>query len=148
LSVVSCQLWNAEHGQEYLPMPPFVRRRSRGFTLLEVLATLLLMAIVLPVVMNGITLATGAGGVAASKVDAATLAEGKLNELAASPSQLESGHQEGDFGEDHPGYQWTADVDSRDTNLLEVSVQVQWEAMGRKRALTLTTWKYVGAEQQ
>lgn len=124
-----------------------MRAGARGFTLLEVLATMLLMAIVLPVVMNGITLATGMERVSASRIEAASLAESKLNELAAS-TQLDSGHQEGDFGEDYPGYRWTADTENTEmTSLVELSVQVLWNARGQDRHVTVTTMKYSGGVQ-
>ena len=50
-------------------------RRQAAFTLVEVLATLALIAIVLPVAMNGISLATAAAGVAKQQMEAASLAE-------------------------------------------------------------------------
>ena len=60
---------------------PFGARR--GFTLLEVLATLVLVGIILPAVMHGISLATIAAGEAKHKVEAVSLAQTKLAELTA-----------------------------------------------------------------
>jgi len=56
------------------------RSTSAGFTLAEVLAALLFMAIVIPVAVQGLQLATRAGEVARRKNQAARVAERILNE--------------------------------------------------------------------
>ena len=56
--------------------------RRGGFTLIEVLATMLLLGIVLPVAMRGVSVALSAAGTARHLSEAAVLAEAKLNELA------------------------------------------------------------------
>src|SRR4051812_36551163 len=57
--------------------------RARGFTLVEVLTAATLMAIVLPVAMYGVSVSLAASTMARRQAEAATLAEGKLEELAA-----------------------------------------------------------------
>ena len=54
--------------------------RSAGFTLAEVLAALLFMAIVIPVAVQGLQIANRAGEVAERKSQAARIAERVLNE--------------------------------------------------------------------
>jgi len=54
--------------------------RCGGFTLAEVLAALLFMAIVIPVVIEGMHLASRAGAVAARKSEAALVAQRVLSE--------------------------------------------------------------------
>lgn len=114
-----------------------------GFTLLEVLATMMLIAIVLPTTMKAISLCTAAAGVARSVDEAARLGDSKLNELATSPS-LATGSQSGDFAPDYPDYRWTAQITERDTDLLEIAVQVTWTERGQERQVTLTTLQYTG----
>lgn len=58
-------------------------RRPRGFTLIEVLATIFLLAIVVPVAMQAISVSTSAASVAEHQTTAAALAESKLAELIA-----------------------------------------------------------------
>jgi len=81
----------------------FSRRRSAaGFTLAEVLAALLLMAIVIPVAIDGLRIASVAGEVAERKAEAARVGERVLNESVVTangdlPNQtgtiVENGHE-------------------------------------------------------
>ena len=54
--------------------------KRQGFTLAEVLAALLFMAIVVPVAMEGLHIASLAGAVAQRKSEAARIAQRVLNE--------------------------------------------------------------------
>src|SRR4051812_32907857 len=55
----------------------------RGFTLVEVLATVAFIAIVLPVAMQGISLSVRTAGNARKQAEAAILAQSKLDETLA-----------------------------------------------------------------
>ncbi len=119
------------------------RPMAHAFTLIEVLATLLLMAIVLPAVMQGVTLATGAGSAARWRTEAAGLAKSKLSEIIAT-DQWQQGNLSGDFNPDWPGFQWQATVqpwpgDTNGTGLQQVDLTVTWTERGRSESLTLTT---------
>jgi type II secretion system protein I len=119
------------------------RARSRaGFTLPEVLATLLLVAIVLPSVMQGISLATAAAGTARQRSEATALAESKLNELVAT-NQWQSGGLSGDFGEQWREYTWQAEVQSWvEPTARQLLVHVVWNARGRNYDVALATLVY------
>lgn len=119
------------------------RRRSRGFTLPEVLATLVIVGIVLPVAMRGITVSMRAAGEARHKTEAGQLAQQKLNELLLDRSSSSSFSGSGDFGETFPEYKWestsgTASLNTT-TEVDEVAVTVKWTAQGAERSVTLTT---------
>lgn len=58
--------------------------RAQGFTLAEVLAAMLFMAIVIPVAVQGLQIASRAGEVAQRKAQAARIAERVLNESLVS----------------------------------------------------------------
>jgi len=131
-------------------LPPHTRRprlaghiRVRaGFTLPEVLATLLLVAIVLPSVMQGISLATAAAGTARQRSEATALAESKLNELVAT-NQWQSGGLSGDFGEQWREYSWQAEVQSWvEPSARQLQVHVVWTARGRNYDVVLSTLVY------
>ena len=73
----------------------FVKRTNRnwaqdGFTLVEVLAALLFMAIVIPVALQGLQIASRAGEVAQRKTVAARVAERILNESIATTNWTQS----------------------------------------------------------
>ena len=76
-----------------------------GFTLAEVLAALLFMAIVIPVAMQGLLVASRAGSVSERKAVGARLAENKLNELIVT-GQWQSAAQKGTIEEGLQSYPW------------------------------------------
>jgi len=115
----------------------------KGFTLIEVLAALLLIAIVLPVVMQGLSLASAAAGSARRRTEAAGLAESKLNELVATGS-WQTGNVSGDFAPDWPEYRWEAALstyssDSSGQSLEEIDLRVMWTQRGREESVALST---------
>jgi len=80
--------------------------QSAGFTLAEVLAALLFMAIVIPVAVQGLQLATRAGEVAQRKNQAARVAERILNENIATTNWNQSS-QGGTIYEGTRQFRWT-----------------------------------------
>jgi prepilin-type N-terminal cleavage/methylation domain-containing protein len=122
------------------------RRRFRfgAFTLVEVLVTLALVGITFPVVMTGVTLSLQAADDARKKEEASGLAQQKLSELVESAGNGESAQTSGDFGADHPGFTWQAQVSNVDTDLDQVSVRVSWTSRGRERGLELAGYAYTG----
>src|SRR5882762_3454795 len=80
-------------------------RRRAGFTLVEVLAALLFMAIVIPVAVEGLRIANLAGQVAQRKSVAARVAERLLNEIVVT-SQGSQSTQSGTVQEGPYQYRW------------------------------------------
>jgi prepilin-type N-terminal cleavage/methylation domain-containing protein len=87
------------------------RWRQRGFTLAEVLAALVFMAIVIPVTLQGVRIASRAGSVAERKAVAARLAERKLNELIVT-GQWQSSASWGTLSEGWQTYDWEVESES------------------------------------
>lgn len=126
--------------------PRVSSHRPRAFTLPEVLATLVLMGLVLPAVMKGISLALAASDDARRRVEAVGLAENKLAELGADIALNQgSGGGSGDFGDEAPGYRWESTTATVDTSLTEMQVRVTWTARGAERGVTLCTYAYAGS---
>lgn len=106
------------------------KRAHAGFTLAEVLAALLFMAIVIPVAVQGLRIASRAGSVSERKAVGARLAERKLNELLVT-GQWESAAQRGTVQEGLQSYTWQLQSEpwSEDGTMrlltLHVSVPVQ-----------------------
>lgn len=115
--------------------------RHAGFTLIEVLVTMLLLGIILPVTMRGISLALAASSHAERMSIAADLADEKLNDLITQ-GITNTGTGAGDFSPDHPDYHWKSDIQTRDYGLDEVDLTVSWMERGRERSLVLSTLVY------
>src|SRR2546422_7142993 len=79
--------------------------RAGGFTLVEVLAALVFMAIVIPVAMQGLRIANLSGQVAERKGSAAQLADRLLNEMIVT-SQWKESVQRGTVVEGPYQYRW------------------------------------------
>ncbi len=127
--------------------PPVAAGGRGGFTLIEVLAAMLLIGIVIPVAMQGVTAATRAGSVARHRTDAATLADSKMAELTVT-NAWDGGTMSGDFGADFPGYSWSATVGAWDgdvngVGLQQLDVKVTWADRGQQSAATVSSLVYV-----
>jgi type II secretory pathway pseudopilin PulG len=113
-------------------------RRAGGFTFIEILATLTLLAIVLPAVMMGLSISLSAAGAARNQSQASALAYGKLMEISAEGLWQQTALS-GDFGPDWPEFKWTAEAREWDGVLQQLDVAVTWLESGRPRTITLST---------
>jgi len=118
-------------------------RRRGGFTLVEVLVTMAMMAAILPVAMRGISVAITTASTARHKAEAATLAQSKLNELMSTYLLIGDTSvvgSSGDFGEAWPNYTWTS-TSSDDTQLgvTQMTLTVTWTERGGQRSYDLST---------
>ncbi len=134
-------------------------RRKAGFTLAEVLAALFFMAIVIPVTIQGLRVASLAGVVAQRKSEAARVAERILNEFVLTTNWNKS-VQSGTIVEGIREYQWSVRTDPWNqtmTNLLGInqgamalsaasqdalnilSVEVAYSVQGQTNAVRLST---------
>ena len=117
-------------------MSASTHRKEGGFTLAEVLVTLLFLAIVLPVAMRGVSLSMAAASNARHTRQATSLAQMKLHELTTLTSP--SGPQSGDFP-DYPDYRWTCQVSSTNYGVNQVDLRVSWQDRGLERGVTVST---------
>ena len=114
-------------------------KKSGAFTFVEILAALVFLAILVPAVLEGITLASRASVIAERSALATELAQNKLGELTLN-DQWATGETQGDFGEDWPGMRWKAtqstwEMDAMTVLTLEVFFQVQ----GQEKSVSLST---------
>jgi prepilin-type N-terminal cleavage/methylation domain-containing protein len=124
-----------------LRLPSSVLRLG-GFTFIELLVTMALIAIIMPVAMETISLCTRVGGQSRREMEAASLAKTKLTDLVVT-ADWENGNQQGDFGTDWPGYEWTLVVANwTDAAVRQLDVTVSWRSIGRQRGVTLSTLVY------
>ena len=126
------------------------RRTSRrgAFTIVELLATLTLVCIVLPVVVHGILLCLDVAAHARHQAQATGLAQSKIAELAVT-GQWYDAELDGDFGDDWPEYTWVAQIGEwEDSRLSQLDVYVLWTRRGKDRGVALSTLIYTGAPNE
>lgn len=118
--------------------------QGRGFTFVEVLATMMFASIVLPAAMRGISLAVSAAAESKRVSEATFLAQnliaGILNDTA-----LDYSFPSSDFMPEDSRYNWTAEFfEWQDESLKELVVQVFWDARNSKRSISVSTLVYMG----
>lgn len=124
----------------FAPSSHNVKRRRAAFTLAEVLAALLFMAIVIPVALEGLRIASLAGQVGERKAAAARVAERVLNEVTITGAQA-SGSDSGTITEGPHEYRWTVESAAwvEDNALQETTVRVVYFVQGHEYEVTVTT---------
>lgn len=116
-----------------------VNRRS-AFTLVEVLAALVFMAIVIPTAVHGLQIANRAGQLGLRKTAAARIADRVMSEMMVT-GQLRSGTGSGVVQEGAQQYQWMlrADMWPVVNTMRVVTVQVTFPLQGREYDVRLST---------
>jgi type II secretory pathway pseudopilin PulG len=111
-----------------------------GFTLAEVLAALLFMAIVIPVALQGLRIASRAGSVSERKAIGARLAENKLNELIVT-GQWQSASQRGTIQEGLQSYAWRLQAEPwrEDGAMRLVTIHVTVPVQGQDYDVSVST---------
>lgn len=114
--------------------------KRRPFTLVEVLAALLLLAIVVPVALRALRTATALEQTADTQRREMQLAASKIQELTIG-DLWQSSDSAGSF-EDDPGYRWelaTKSVTVSETTMRQLEVTVYGPARRGDRSFVLTT---------
>src|SRR5882672_10596981 len=116
------------------------RCRCQAFTLAEVLAALLFLAIVIPAAVEAMHVASLAGEVAARKGGAARVADRILNESLVM-TNWSSGTQNGTVTEGTLDFRWTLTSQSwpQDPAMQIVAVEVKFYAQGKDYSVKLST---------
>ena len=121
------------------PAKPRNAKRGDAFTLAEVLAALLFMAIVIPVAVRGLQVASLAGTVGQRKTVAAQIGERVMNELRVT-GQLKDSSQSGTIQQGGLDYRWELRSEAWIENPLQlVTLRVFFPAQGRDYDVSLST---------
>ena len=116
-----------------------VDRLTAAFTLAEALAALAFLAIVIPVAIEALHLASLAGVVAQRKVAAAQFADRWLQELVVT-GQWKQGGNNGNVQEGNQNYHWQLRTDSWEKDALKrLTLSVTYAAQGKEYEVHLTT---------
>lgn len=111
----------------------------RGFTLIEVLASLLMMAIVIPVAMEGMSIASRAGILGQRKATAMRVAERVLNELMIEGQTLQSSDS-GTAVDGDTSYPWTMRIENWSEDAMsQITVAVTFTVQGNPYEVAVTT---------
>lgn len=123
-----------------IPSPTSAASRAQaGFTLAEVLAAMLFMAIVIPVAIGGLRIAALAGEVASRKAVASRVADRVLNEALVT-SQLAKSSQSGSVRDGQIDYQWSLQVEPSGLDTMgTATVTVTYPAQGKNYDVSLST---------
>jgi type II secretory pathway pseudopilin PulG len=125
-------------------------RRASAFTLVEVLAAMLFMAMVIPAVVSALQVSSLSGEFATRKAEAARVADRALNEnLALSNGGSLSGLN-GTVVENGHEFRWTINSQpwSADSTMQLVTAEVSFTAAGREYSVRLNTLVNPLAQQQ
>jgi prepilin-type N-terminal cleavage/methylation domain-containing protein len=122
-------------GAKALPL----QRRARAFTLVEVLASLLLMAIIIPVAMEGMSVASRAGVLGQRKAAAMRVAERVLNELIVQ-GDTQNSTASGNALDGDANYPWTlrSETWSEDA-MTHLTVTVTFTVQGNQYDVSAST---------
>jgi len=110
----------------------------------------MLLAIVVPAINKGISVATGMASSARMRTEATGLAESKLNELLGT-GEWQNGQSSGDFSPDWPQYHWQSTMsnwqyDTTSAGLQQVDVQVTYTFRNTQQSITVSSLTYVRAD--
>src|SRR5436190_6925788 len=110
-----------------------------AFTLAEILAALVFMAIVIPVAMHGLQIASRAGAVAERKREAARVAERVLNESVVTTNWNQA-VQSGTVVEAEREYRWTLRTETWTESTMQLlSVEVTFPVQGQDYTVPMST---------
>lgn len=135
-----CDRLSPEVANKFAPTAhPRARGLRRAFTLAEVLAALLFMAIVIPVAMEAVSVASRAGILGQRKASAIRIAERVLDEMVVT-NQAASGASSGTITEGDVSYPWlmTSTAWTEDS-MTVVTVKVTFEVQGNKYDVSAST---------
>lgn len=113
--------------------------RERGFSLVEMLAALIIFAIGVMAVLEVITASVRSTTATVGYTEAVFLAQQRIEETVATEA-LAPMTDSGNFGEAYPRHSWKREVEELDAGrLYRIRVDVTWNERGSDRQYTLTT---------
>lgn len=113
--------------------------RHAAFTLAETLAALLFLAIVIPVAVEALHVASGAGEITVRKSEAARVADWVLNQSLVMTNWT-SGQQSGTASEGADDFHWTLTSQNWSPDSMELlTADVTFSTQGRQYSIQMST---------
>lgn len=128
--MIPISVWNKNH----LSSVPGFARRHGGFTLLEVMIAISLLAIALTTLFGSQSQSVSLGSTTKFNTQAPLLAQLKLAEFTKTTERPTS--DSGDFGDKFPGYQWK--IETEDANLEASEILSKLEDTLQRLTLTIS----------
>ena len=111
-----------------------------GFTLIEILVSLTILAIALPPLLRVFSESGTRSASSENETTAVNLLKYKMAEIEMMGYPEGTGEDEGEFGEGSR-FRWTSRIEETDTEgLLLISVTVNWLEMGKDKSMTMNTY--------
>lgn len=133
--------FKVKHPVNGFPFPSGAGKRSSkgAFTFVEILASMLFLAILVPAILQALTLANKASEVSERNAVAAELASNKLSDLTLNQNWT-TAETKGDFGADWPGYRYEVNQAQWDQGgMNQLCVNVFYNVQGKERSVQLAT---------
>jgi len=132
--------WRVMSDEQALALHRRLRRaRQAAFTLAEVLAALVFLAILIPVIAECLTIASRAGEVATRKTEAVRVADRILNESIVTTNWNQSA-QSGTVNEGIREFDWTLNNEPWNQDPMRLlTVQVKYMVQGKEYSVQLST---------
>ena len=123
-----------------------IKRQAAAFTLAEVLAAMLFLAIVIPTAVEALHISSLAGEVAARKGAAARIADRVLNESIVM-TNWNSGAQSGTVSEGVLSFRWTLSSEPWPQDAMQLlTAEVKYQAQGKDYSVRLSTLANASAQ--
>lgn len=117
-----------------------MKKNSPGFTLLEVMIALMIIAISFIVLLHSRNQSVITADYARRTTIATLLASEKMSEIEHM-EEVDTGEEVGGFGDDYTGFRWRATVtDTAYMNIKEVKVEILWGEGNSERHIELVNY--------
>lgn len=124
------------------PIKRLISKEKEGFTLVEILVTLTILAAALPALLQAFASATRNQGLSDNSTTALYLLKFRMAEIEME-GYPDVGQETGEFGE-NTRYQWRSvveNIESEDIeNIRRVMVTVTWQHRNRERSMSMSTF--------